>query len=129
MLVPLPQGRAAGPTRQAIAATIATLPTSLRQSLTWDQGTELAQHRQFTVDTGVAVYFAHPRSPWERGTNENTNGLLRQYLPAGSVMPSDPATLQAIAVQLNGRPCRTLGWRTPAEAFSQLMESLVASTG
>jgi IS30 family transposase len=75
------------------------------------------------------VYFAHPRSPWERGTNENTNGLLRQSLPAGSVMPNDPATLQAIAVQLNGRPRRTLGWRTPAEAFSQVMESLVASTG
>jgi len=129
MLVPLPQGRAAEPTRLAIAQTIVTLPTSLRQSLTWDQGTELAQHRQFTVDTGVAVYFAHPRSPWERGTNENTNGLLRQYLPAASVMPSDPATLQAIAVQLNGRPRRTLGWRTPAEAFSQILESPVASTG
>ena len=129
MLVPLPQGRAAEPTRLAIAETIVTLPTSLRQSLTWDQGTELAQHRQFTVDTGVAVYFAHPRSPWERGTNENTNGLLRQYLPSASVMPSDPATLQAVAAQLNGRPRRTLGWRTPAEAFSQLLESPVAPTG
>ncbi len=129
MLVPLPQGRAAEPTRLAIAGTIATLPTSLRQSLTWDQGTELAQHQQFTVDTGVAVYFAHPRSPWERGTNENTNGLLRQYLPSASVMPSDPATLQAIAARLNGRPRRTLGWRTPAEAFSQLLESPVAPTG
>ena len=129
MLVPLPQGCAAEPTRVAIAETIVTLPTSLRQSLTCDQGTELAQHRQFTVDTGVAVYFAHPRSPWERGTNENTNGLLRQYLPAVLVMPSDPATLQTIAVELNGRPRRTLGWRTPAEAFSQLLESPVAPTG
>lgn len=129
MLVPLPRGRAAEPTRLAIAETIVTLPTSLRQSLTWDQGTELAQHRQFTIDTGVAVYFAHPRSPWERGTNENTNGLLRQYLPSASVMPSDPATLQDIAARLNGRPRRTLGWRTPAEAFSQLLESPGATTG
>jgi IS30 family transposase len=75
------------------------------------------------------VYFAHPRSPWERGTNENTNGLLRQYLPAASVMPTDLATLQAIAAQLNGRPHRTLGWRPPAEAFRQLLENPVAPTG
>jgi transposase, IS30 family len=129
MLVPLPHGRAAETTRLAIAETIGTLSAAVRQTLTWDQGTELAQHRQFSIDTGVAVYFAHHRSPWERGTNENTNGLLRQYLPRSSVMPHDPATLQAIAALLNGRPRRTLEWRTPAEAFSQLLESPVASTG
>ncbi|HVC76911.1 MAG TPA: IS30 family transposase [Candidatus Micrarchaeaceae archaeon] len=129
MLVPLPHGRAAETTRLAIAETITTLPAALRHTLTWDQGTELAQHRQFSIDTGVAVYFAHHRSPWERGTNENTNGLLRQYLPKQSVMPHDTATLQAVAATLNGRPRRTLGWRTPAEAFSQLLESPVAPTG
>jgi IS30 family transposase len=129
MLVPLPHGRAAETTRLAIAQTIAALPEALRRTLTWDQGTELAQHRQFSVDTGVAVYFAHHRSPWERGTNENTNGLLRQYLPKRSVMPHDPAPLEAIAALLNGRPRRTLGWLTPAEAFSQLLESPVAPTG
>jgi IS30 family transposase len=129
MLVPLPRGRAAETTRLAIAETIGTLPVALRQTLTWDQGTELAQHRQFSIDTGVAVYFAHHRSPWERGTNENTNGLLRQYLPRRSVMPHDQATLQAIAALLNGRPRRTLDWKTPAEAFSQFMDAAVASTG
>jgi IS30 family transposase len=129
MLVPLPHGRAAETTRLAIAETIATLPEALRRTLTWDQGTELAQHRQFSIDTGVAVYFAHHRSPWERGTNENTNGLLRQYLPKRSVMPHDPASLEAIALLLNGRPRRTLGWLTPAEAFSQLLENPVAPTG
>ena len=131
MLVPLPQGRAAEPTRLAIAETIVTLPTSLRQSLTWD-GNELAQHRQFTVDTGVAVYFAHPRSPWERGTNENTNGLLRQYLPSASVMPSDPATLQAVAARVNGRPRRTLGWRTqlrPSASFWRAPLHRLVETG
>lgn len=129
MLVPMPNGRSAEAARTAITATITTLPTALRTSLTWDQGTELAQHRQFTVDTGVAVYFAHPRSPWERGTNENTNGLLRQYIPKGEPVPTDIGTLDAIAAQLNGRPRRTLGWRTPAEAFSQFVDSAVASTG
>ena len=78
---------------------------------------------------GVAVYFAHPRSPWERGTNENTNGLLRQYIPKGEPVPTDVGTLDAIAAQLNGRPRRTLGWRSPAEAFSQFVDSAVASTG
>jgi len=125
----MPNGRSAEAARTAITATITTLPTALRTSLTWDQGTELAQHRQFTVDTGVAVYFAHPRSPWERGTNENTNGLLRQYIPKGEPVPTDVGTLDAIAAQLNGRPRRTLGWRTPAEAFSQFVDSAVASTG
>lgn len=129
MLVPLPGGREAEAVRTAVAATITTLPSQLRKSLTWDQGTEMAQHRQFTVDTGVAVYFAHHRSPWERGTNENTNGLLRQYIPRTQPAPADADLLAAIAARLNGRPRRTLGWRTPAEAFSQLLDTPVASTG
>lgn len=129
MLVPLPNGRSADAARTAIAATITTLPLALRRSLTWDQGTELAQHRQFTVDTSVTVYFAHHRSPWERGTNENTNGLLRQYIPKGTVVPTDAGTLEGIASQLNGRPRRTLGWKTPTEAFYQLIDAAVASTG
>ncbi len=128
LLVPLPNGRSAESARTAIAATVVTLPSALRRSLTWDQGTEMAQHRQFTVDTGVAVYFAHHRSPWERGTNENTNGLVRQYIPKGTVVPTDVGTLEGIARQLNGRPRRTLGWQTPAEAFSQLLEAPVATT-
>jgi IS30 family transposase len=129
MLVPLPHGRSAEAARTAIASVIATLPASLRRSLTWDQGTEMAQHLQFTVDTGVAVYFAHHRSPWERGTNENTNGLLRQYIPKGQPAPTDARILEAIAAKLNGRPRRTLNWKTPAEALSQLMDAPVASTG
>jgi len=128
MLVPLPDGRSAEACRTAVAATITTLPHALRKSLTWDQGTEMAQHLQFTVDTGVRVYFAHHRSPWERGTNENTNGLLRQYMPRTEPAPSDAATHISIAALLNGRPRRTLGWRTPAEAFGQLMDVSVAPT-
>jgi transposase InsO family protein len=104
-------------------------PQSPRPWLGWRTASTRPPRRCPDASAGVAVYFAHPRSPWERGTNENTNGLLRQYLPSASVMPSDPATLQAIAARLNGRPRRTLGWRTPAEAFSQLLESPVAPTG
>jgi IS30 family transposase len=129
LLVPLPDGRSGEATRTAVAATITELPEALRKSLTWDQGSEMAQHQQFTVDTGVTVYFAHPRSPWERGTNENTNGLLRQYLPRSEPIPNDPTQLREIAAWLNGRPRRTLGWKTPAEAFSQLLDDPVASTG
>ena len=129
VIVPLPDGRKSEPVREAIQKSIAKLPTSLVRSLTWDQGKELAQHQQFTVDTNVAVYFAHPHSPWERGTNENTNGLIRQYLPKGTVLPTEAEPLEAIAAELNGRPRRTLDWRTPAEAFSELIAPAVASTG
>lgn len=128
MLVPLPDGRKSDVVRTAVQGTLSALPTLLVRSLTWDQGKELAQHQQFTVDTGVAVYFAHPHSPWERGSNENTNGLLRQYLPKGTVLPDDAEPLDAIAASLNGRPRRTLNGRTPAEAFAELVTSGVALT-
>jgi IS30 family transposase len=120
--------------RDAIAARITTLPEQLRRSLTWDRGKELAQHVQLKIDTGVAVYFADPHSPWQRGTNENTNGLLRQYFPKGTDLSRWTAEeIDAVATTLNGRPRKTLGWKTPAEALDeQLMspeQAGVATTG
>lgn len=120
--------------KQAIADTITTLPEQLRRSLTWDRGKELAQHAQLRIDTGVAVYFADPHSPWQRGTNENTNGLLRKYFPMGTDLSRWKAgELEAIAYALNSRPRKTLGWKTPAEALNEhllsLQEAGVATTG
>jgi IS30 family transposase len=113
--------------REALAATIVKLPVSLRRSLTWDQGSEMAQHERFTVDTGVTVYFCDPSSPWQRGTNENTNGLLRQYFPKGrSLAHVTQAELDRVADEMNERPRETLGWDSPAEALAQLLkESLL----
>jgi IS30 family transposase len=123
MLVALPGGQSAEHVRSAVAEQILTLPTQLRRSLTWDQGKEMADHVRFTVDTGVAVYFCDPRSPWQRGTNENTNGLLRQYFPKGTVLSvHDQASLDAVAAELNGRPRQTLGWVTPCEALAELLQ-------
>ena len=127
-------GRGAEAVKDAIAATITTLPEQLRRSLTWDRGTELAQHAQLRIDTGLQVYFADPHSPWQRGTNENTNGLLRQYFPKGTDLSRwDVAELQAVAATLNNRPRKTLGWKTPAEALNEhllsLQEAGVATTG
>jgi IS30 family transposase len=117
-------GHGALAVRDAIAETITTLPEQLRRSLTWDQGSEMAQHAQLRVDTGVAVYFCDPHSPWQRGSNENTNGLLRQYFPKGSELSRyTPADLQAVAAALNTRPRKTLGWKTPAEALDEHLQS------
>jgi IS30 family transposase len=122
MLLHLPHGKGAEQVRDAMTATIQTLPASLRRTLTWDQGIEMAQHRQFRIDTGIEVYFCDPHSPWQRGSNENTNGLLRQYFPKGTDLSvHDAATVQAAADSLNGRPRKTLNWLTPAEKLAELL--------
>ncbi len=113
-------GHGAEAVRDAIAAKIAALPEQLRRSLTWDQGAEMAQHAQLRIDTGLAIYFCDPRSPWQRGTNENTNGLLRQYFPKGTdVSRYSEHELDAVAATLNCRPRETVGWKTPAEALNK----------
>ena len=122
MLFALPAGRQAEQVREQLAAKLLELPVQLRRSLTWDQGKEMAEHRRFTVDTGVQVYFCDPHSPWQRGANENTNGLLRQYFPKGTVLSGFiAAELNAVAAELNGRPRQTLGWMTPSEALAQVL--------
>jgi IS30 family transposase len=113
-------GHGAEAVRDAIAATITTLPQQLRRSLTWDQGAEMAQHARLRIDTGLAVYFCDPHSPWQRASNENTNGLLRQYFPKGTDLSNHSAgDLAAVATALNSRPRKTLGWKTPAEALNE----------
>lgn len=124
-LVALPDGTNAEPVCEALKASIVTLPEQLRRSLTWDQGKEMAAHRRFSVETGVQVYFCDPRSPWQRGSNENTNGLLRQYFPKGkSLAGVTQAELDEIARKLNDRPRQTLGFRTPAEKLTELIDGL-----
>lgn len=119
MLVHLPADRRAETVRDAVAAKITALPEALRRSLTWDQGKEMARHASFTVATGVQIYFCDPHSPWQRGTAENTNGLLRQYLPRSHDLSRYSATdLDRIADSLNTRPRKTLGWRFPCEAYA-----------
>ena len=131
MLLHLPGSHDAETVRDAIAATILTLPAQLRRSLTWDQGIEMAQHAQLRIAADLDIYFCDPHSPWQRGTSENTNGLLRQYLPKGSDLSvHGPEDLAEIAHGLNGRPRKTLGWKTPAEALAELLsQHPVATTG
>ena len=122
MLLHLPDGHTAPAVQEAMIATMATLPEQLRRSLTWDQGSEMANHVQIAEATGLDIYFCDPHSPWQRGTNENTNGLLRQYFPKGtSLRRHTPSDLAAVARQLNGRPRETLDWRTPAEALNDIL--------
>jgi IS30 family transposase len=125
MLLHLPEGKSAPYVRDVMASTIKTLPASLRRSITWDQGKEMSEHVQFTVDTGVAVYFCDPHSPWQRGSNENTNGLLRQYFPKGTDLSvHDLDRLKEVADELNGRPRKTLDWMTPAEKLAELVATI-----
>jgi len=123
MLFALPDGHSADAVRVALAETVQQLPEHLWQSLTWDQGKEMAQHAQFTIDTGVQVYFCDPRSPWQRGSNENTNGLLRQYFPKGTDMAAlTQHDLDFAAHQLNGRPRQTLNWMTPSQKLAEALQ-------
>ncbi|MCW2957528.1 MAG: integrase [Solirubrobacterales bacterium] len=119
-LVRLPDGNRAGPVREALQASIATLPVQLCRSLTWDQGKEMAEHAQLQIDSGLQIYFCDPGKPWQRGSNENTNGLLRQYFPKRSDMNVSQERLDEVAAELNGRPRETLKFRTPAYMFAKL---------
>jgi len=123
MLFGLPDGKNATAVRDALETTVQKLPEHLWKSLTWDQGKEMAQHAQFTIDTGIQVYFCDPKSPWQRGSNENTNGLLRQYFPKGTDMSLlTQADLDHAAHQLNGRPRQTLGWMTPSQKLAETLQ-------
>jgi IS30 family transposase len=120
--------------KNALVSTMSSLPEQLTRSLTWDRGKELSAHAQFRVETGIPVFFADPHSPWQRGTNENTNGLPRQYFPKGTDLARWSAEeFKAVAHALNTRPRKTLGWKTPAEAFNEqlvlLHQTGVATTG
>lgn len=124
LLLYLPNGHSAAEVQDAVIAKLAGLPDSLRLSLTWDQGSELAQHRKIASRLGLEVYFCDPHSPWQRGTNENTNGLLRQYLPKGTDLSVwSEGELDVIAGELNDRPRKTLDWDTPRERFGVLLTS------
>ena len=127
MLVPMPGGKTAGAFADAVTPVIAGLPGSLRRSLTWDQGKEMGLHKQIAVAADVKIYFCDPHSPWQRPSNENTNGLLRQYFPKGSDLPvHSPRRLQEVADELNGRPRKVLGWKTPAEAMAEFLQGQAA---
>jgi IS30 family transposase len=122
MLLHLPGDHTAETVRTAMTAKVKTLPTQLMRSITWDQGTEMAHHARFTIDTGVDIYFCDPHSPWQRGSNENTNGLLRQFMPKGTNLAvHTEADLDTIAHKLNNRPRQTLQWMKPSEALAQLV--------
>ena len=125
MLLHLGEDRSASAVREAMAAKIMELPETLRRSITWDQGKEMAEHRRFKMDTGIQIYFCDPHSPWQRGSNESTNGLLRQYMPKGTdLRQHSPDDLDRYAASLNGRPRQTLNWRTPNEALTATIDAL-----
>ena len=122
MLVGLPDGHTADVVADALADAITSLPSQLRRSLTWDQGKEMAGHARFSVATGVPVYFCDPHSPWQRGSNENTNGLLRQYFPRSTDFRAlTQRDLDAVAAELNDRPRQTLGWKSPSQALDEAL--------
>ena len=122
MLIGLPNGHTADVVADALAAKIVELPSQLRRSITWDQGKEMAEHARFSVETGVPIYFCDPRSPWQRGSNENTNGLLRQYFPKRTDLTlHSQADLDAVAAELNDRPRQTLGWRSPSQSLDEAL--------
>ncbi|MGW6156533.1 IS30 family transposase [Streptomyces sp. NPDC055144] len=124
MLLHLPDGRGTEMVRDALIETVQSLPAHLKRSLTWDQGSEMGRHREFTVATDTPVYFCDPASPWQRGSNENTNGLLRQYFPKATDLTVHPREhLDAVAAELNSRPRKTLGWATPADRLHELTAS------
>jgi IS30 family transposase len=123
MLVPLPRGYGAPAVAEALTPVIAGLPDAVRRSLTWDQGSEMKAHQRISVAADCEIYFCDPHSPWQRGSNENTNGLLRQYFPKGTGLGGhSPEHLAAVAEELNGRPRKTLGWKTPAEALAEILD-------
>jgi len=128
--VALPAGKRDATTCcDALIGSVTDIPTQLVKTLTWDQGSEMAGHAAFTLATDINVYFAHPHSPWERGTNENTNRLLREYFPKSTDITNDQTYLNLVAREINNRPRRILGYRTPAEVFDELLTSSIASTG
>jgi IS30 family transposase len=122
MLLHLPNNHTADSVQNAIVAKITELPEHLRRTLTWDQGSEMANHLAIAAATDLDIYFCDPHSPWQRGSNENTNGLLRQYFPKGTDLSRwGPGYLDQVAAELNGRPRKTLNWKTPAEALTELL--------
>jgi len=127
-ILALPAGKDSTHLADALITCADELPAMMRKSLTWDQGSEMAKHAALTLATNMPVYFAHARSPWERGTNENTNGLIREYLPKGTVITDHQPYLTAIAEELNDRPRAALGFLTPREAFERLLTDIVATT-
>ena len=124
ILVKIPYDRTADRVAALLAEKMETLPEFMKNSLTWDQGKEMARHADFTVKTGIPVYFCDPHSPWQRGTNENTNGLLRQYFPKGTDLSlHSQAELDRVAMKLNNRPRETLGWKKPIEVYTETLEA------